>query len=267
MSSSIRSCLRSTIDALAYSGLWTAAAAGALAWAAGLGSTGGVATPRLGVVCVLASAGTVVVYCLDRLRDLNRDAITSPARTAFVSSNRRPLVALVAAASVVSLVAIWSLPISVWGVCGAVLTLGLMHRRLKSSRLRTLASVTTSWVAIVVGLPALVAGPDLRGGALLGTTCGIGLAIASNAIASDLRGARFDATGAIRLRRARLAALASCALCLMWPGVRAIALIGAATWVSVLFYRADERYGLVVLDGALLLGGLAAALSMTAAAG
>jgi hypothetical protein len=267
LSSSIRSRLRSAVDAFAYSGLWTAAAAGSLAWAAGRAVAGGVATPQLGAVCLLASAGTVVVYSLDRLRDLTRDATTSPARTAFVSNHRGALIALVVSAGVVSLSAVWSLPISAWGLCGAVLTMGLLHRRLKTERLCTLAYVTASWVAIVVWLPALVAGPAVRSVPLLGTTLGIALAIAANAIASELRGMRFDAVAAIRLRRARFAALASCVLCLTLPGIQAIALIGATTWISVLFFRVDERYGLVTLDGALVLGGLAAALSMTASIG
>ncbi len=267
MSNSIRSRLRYAVEALAYTGLWTAAAAGALVWTAARSVADGITNPDIAFVCALTAAGTVVVYSLDRLRDLDRDASTSPLRTAFVAEHRGAVAALVFGASVVCLAVAWTFPIRAWALCGGVLIVGLLHRRIKANRVRTLAYVTGCWVAIVVGLPALLAGPDIETARLVGTTAGLALAIGSNAIASQLRGVRFDSNAAIRLRGARRAALASCAICLAVPGVRSVAMVGAATWIGVLFFRSDERYGLVALDGALLVGAIGAALSMTASAG
>jgi hypothetical protein len=222
---------------------------------------GGATEPRLAFACALASAGTFIVYSVDRLRDRDRDAKTSPARTAFVSRNRGVLLALIVVAAVICLGVIQELPRATWGLCGAVLTMGLLHRRLKSHPPRTLAYVSMSWVAVVVGLPALIVGPRLEPSMLLVTAVGIGLAVSANAMASALRGLRFDANAAVRLRTARFVALASLAICLVVPTTRPMALIGAATWISVLLFRPDERYGLVVLDGALMVGAIAASLA------
>jgi len=95
---------------------------------------------------------------------------------------------------------------------------------------------------------------------MLPTAVAIGLAIASNAVASELRGTRFDARAANRLRAARRTALASLGICLLVPAIRPLALIAAGSWLSVLCFRPDERYGLFVLDGALLAGAVGAAL-------
>ena len=256
----MRASLGRGLDALAYSGIWTGAAAGALAWATVRAFSAEASLPRSGLVCLLAAAGTVVVYSVDRLRDVERDSATSPSRSAFVSGHRRAMKAVAAIAFVTCLAVATSLPLSVWGLCGGVLVLGLLHRRLKANPTRALTYVSLSWVAIVVGLPALIVGPGLRATTLAVSAIGIGLAIAANAIASDLRGRSFDATAAIRLRTARRCALASWAICLAVPSVRPLALIGAGTWLSLVCFRPDERYGLLVLDGALMLGAIGAAL-------
>ena len=52
------------------------------------------------MVAALAAAGTLVVYNVDRLRDLEKDRLTAPARSAFVERWRGPLLALTAAAAV-----------------------------------------------------------------------------------------------------------------------------------------------------------------------
>ena len=41
--------------------------------------------------------------------------------------------------------------------------------------------------------------------------------------------------------------------------VRALALVGVAAWIALALFRPDERYGLIVLDGALLVGAILAA--------
>lgn len=260
MPSGTGASLQRVVDALAYSGLWTAAAAGALTWATTQTFASEARMPRWGLVCILAAAGTVVVYSVDRLRDVERDVSTSPARSAFVARHRRGLAALATVGFLTCLAVATRLPPSAWALCGGVLALGLLHRRLKAHSAAALAYVSLSWVAIVVGLPALVAGPGLRVTTLLASAIGIGSAVTANAIASDLRGTLFDAGAAARLRIARRTALASSVICLALAPIRPLAVVGAATWLSVVCFRPDERYGLVVLDGALMLGGVGAAL-------
>jgi hypothetical protein len=76
--------LLSILDAVAFSSIWVAAAAGALCASAALAM--GV-TPTFSVAGIAVS-GTLFVYNVDRLRDLDRDRATTPERSAFVERNR-----------------------------------------------------------------------------------------------------------------------------------------------------------------------------------
>ena len=62
------------LDAVVFSSLWLALTAAALLVAAS-GALGATADPR---AVGLAFFGTLVIYNLDRLRDLERDRATSP---------------------------------------------------------------------------------------------------------------------------------------------------------------------------------------------
>jgi hypothetical protein len=258
---------RRALEALAFSGLWAGAVAAALTWAAGsaIGGTGGL--PRLGWACGLAAAGTVVVYTIDRLRDLQRDAATSPARSAFVSRHRVAMQGLAVGAALLCVPLALQLPQVIWAICGVVLGLGLLHRRLKDHERLAIGYVSLAWVAIVVGLPAVLAPWSPARVAVFAVTAGcLGLAVASNAMASDLRGLPYDARAALTLRRARHLALAGALVPIAFAPLRALALVGVAAWIALALFRPDERYGLIVLDGALLVGGVLAA-GMTALAG
>jgi 4-hydroxybenzoate polyprenyltransferase len=249
------------LDVLAFAGLWAGGVAAALTWAAGRAVGAGERPRALAWACALAGAGTVVVYVIDRLRDLERDRASAPARTAFVAGHRRGLRATAAAAAIACVPAASRLPPTAWMLCGAVLVVGLLHRRLKGPRTATIVYVAAAWVAVVVGLPTSIAARD--GVRLLPvgvTAASLGLAIASNAMASDLRGRRFDADAARRVRRARGLGLVAAVLPIALPGLAPLGLVGVGAWGAAALFRPGERYGLVVVDGALLAGGLAAAL-------
>jgi hypothetical protein len=87
--------MRAVVDALAFSGVWVALAAATLTAAAGAA----LACPAGPAVLVLAFAGTLAVYTLDRLRDVARDRATAPTRTAFVVRHRAGLTAAALVAS------------------------------------------------------------------------------------------------------------------------------------------------------------------------
>ena len=212
----------------------------------------------------LAFCGTVVVYCVDRVRDLARDAHTSPLRSAFVAQHRRALLAAAVLCACGALAAGVLAGARVFAVAGAVAAFGFAHRRLKHLAWAKPLYLTGSWTAVTVGLPAAAAS---AGGATLDLTrLAFTLAIVSgtvqaNVILSNLRDAEGIA-GRLGARRARSLAAAFCAgalaLALLGPSsVRALAALPLAMACAVAAFRPGERYGAIAVDGALLVGGLA----------
>ena len=250
--------MRAVVDALAFSGMWVALAAATLTAAAGaaLGCPAGAA------VLVLAFAGTLAVYTLDRLRDVARDRATAPTRTAFVVRHRAGLAAAPLVASGVAAVAALRAGWAAAAVAAGVLGLGMLHRRLKRVLFLKPLYLTAAWVAVTVGLPALSAATPPLAARLAWVIAVQTLAVLANVIASNVRDGEGAATliGSRRaLAVAQLVAGAGVAVALLGPvAVRPLAAVPLAMLVALAAFRDGERYGLVVVDGALLAGGVAA---------
>jgi 4-hydroxybenzoate polyprenyltransferase len=240
---------------MAFTSLWVAASAGALCAAASraLG-----AEPSVALVA-LAAAGTVVVYNVDHLRDVERDLATSPRRTAFVQRWRAALIALSAAAALVAGALTWLAGPRAIALLAPIAATGLLHRRLKRFAWWKPLYVSAAWTAVVVGLP-LAAGAPARHTAWVAAIASV--TIAANVIASNLRdreapAARFGAR--VPLRLARGLALAASGLALAAPaGVRSLAPVPLATLAALAGFRPTELYGFIAVDGALLAGALIA---------
>jgi 4-hydroxybenzoate polyprenyltransferase len=244
--------LRRSLDALAFSSLWIAAAAAALA-AASSRALGAAVDPE---VVLLAACGTFLVYNVDRLRDLPRDHATSPLRSRFVARHRAALQALCAATAVAAAALLAALGARAALALAPVAAAGLAHRRLKRFGLAKPIYIALGWIAVVVGLPAVHAGA--RTG--VGWAClALGPAILANAIASNLRDreTRLEARRALALARGS-AALGVCGAALAPPPARALAAVPALTLALLLCFRPTERFGLLAIDGALLVGALVA---------
>jgi 4-hydroxybenzoate polyprenyltransferase len=245
----------SRLDPLVFSSAWVAAAALALTLVSGAAMGGWPDAAVLGLVF----CGTLFVYNVDRLRDLPRDRETSPARSTFVERHRRALLVLCIAAGI----AAGPLALEV-GEEAALLLLpvllaGLFHRRLKRFAWWKPVYVSAAWTLVVVGLPALTLPHPHRiawVGGLIGAT------MLANVIASNLRdgeGLSLRLGPRVPLRMARALALAALLVGVLGPAsVRPLVWIPLATALALAFFRADEHYGLVVVDGALLLGSLLA---------
>lgn len=246
----------SLLDALAFSSLWLAAAAALLVAA----SSTAMEIPADPALVGLAFCGTIVVYTVDRLRDLSRDRLTSPERSAFVARHRSTLTAVsVAAAGVSVLLAALAGPRVLWWLA-PILAIGLLHRRLKRFELAKAAYVSTAWVCVVVGLPAWHASSTTHLGWVMAI---VGASITANAIASNVRD-REAAAAKLGLGRALgiargFALLGMIAAALAPPAARVLLPIPVATGLVLLAFQPSERFGLVAVDGALLLG---AALSL-----
>ncbi len=243
------------LDALAFSAAPVAASAGALTAAAALaiGHRVGVLEPAL------AAAGSLVVYTVDRLRDRERDASTSPDRTRFVTRHAGPLMAVAGLAAAAAAAITLALGPRVALVLAPIAALGLLHRRLKGLPYLKGPYVAAAWVAVVVGIPWSVAEEPRH----VVWTCAVLFgALLANVLGSNVRdneAAAASLGGTRVLGWARgLALLASVAALLAPAEVRPLAAVPAATWLALLRFRADERYGLLVLDGALPIGALLA---------
>jgi len=243
------------LDFVAFSSLWLAGAAAALCVASSLALG---LRPRAAVLAVTV-LGTLVVYNTDRLRDVERDRETAPERSAFVvrHAGALRLLAGLSAAGAAGLALHLGLRAS--ALLGAVLGVGLLHRRLKRLVFVKALYLTAAWLAVVVGLPALEGVRPLHAAWVAGL---LGAALFANALASNVRdgeagAARFGPARVLRV--ARLVAAAGGALGFAAPAaVAPLAAVPLATLAALLPFRADERYGLLVVDGALLAGALLA---------
>jgi hypothetical protein len=246
------------LDTLAFSSVWVAAAAAALVAAA----SRALEIPFDPRLAGLAAAGTLVVYNVDRLRDLERDRLTAPVRSAFVERWRSALLGLAAAAAAAAVALTWLCGPRVFLVLLPTAAAGLLHRRLKHLVWAKGGYIALAWTAVAVGLPAVTAAAPRN---TLQVSVIVLLAVYANAIASNIRDAEAGAAR-IGLQRAlhisRLVAGASLLVAAVGPTpVRPLLAVPLLTLGALVFFRADERYGLVVVDGALLVGALIATLS------
>lgn len=246
---------RAALDALAWSSLWLALGAAALAAAASRALEVAPAPPVLG----LAFGGTVVVYVIDRLRDLPRDRSSAPERAAFVEAHRRALLVLAGVGGGLAAGSALALRPQAVLLALAVGALGLLHRRLKRWFLVKPAYLTFAWTAVPVGLPAA---HDPAAQHVGFAAAVVGASVLANVALSNLR----DGEGvAGRIGRRRTLAVAGALVSLGFGAallaplsVRPLAALPAAMGAAVLGFRPSERYGALVVDGALLAGAFAA---------
>jgi len=246
---------RSLLEALVFSNLWMAAAAGALVAASSRGMGTAIRPEAVG----LAFAGTLVVYNVDRLRDLHRDQFASPDRSEFVAKHDGRLIALTGAAAVASL---YFLVCAGWSAALLLLpvfTAGLLHRRIKRFENLKILYIAAAWTCVGFGLPSILA-PDAQN--LHWVAPILALTMIANVIAFNVRA---EAAGVERVRRryalqvAHVCAILGVALGALAPSpADALVSIPLATLLALVAYRPNERFSPLFVDGALLVGSLIA---------
>ncbi|MBW2540543.1 MAG: hypothetical protein JRF15_00505 [Deltaproteobacteria bacterium] len=247
--------LRSLLDALVFSNLWMAAAAGALVAAASRGMESAIRPEAVGI----AFAGTLVVYNVDRLRDLHRDQFASPDRSAFVAEHDGRLTVLTAAAAIASLYLLtragWPAALLLLPVFAA----GLLHRRIKRFENLKILYIAAAWTCVGFGLPAVLA-PNPQHP--LWAAPILALTMVANVIAFNVR----DETAGIErvkqrdaLQVAHACAILGVALAAFAPSpADGLVAIPLATLLALVAYRPNERFAPLFVDGALLIGSLIA---------
>jgi len=241
-------------DALVFSSIWVSLAAGVLCTAAARA----MGVELSGAAACLTFAGTLFVYGVDRLRDVDRDRRTAPARSAFVADHASQLTALTACAGgLAALLALRAGP-AVAALAAPLGAVGLLHRRLKHIRLAKPLYVSGVWIAMVVGVPAAASGAPRH------TVWAIFIlfsALYANALASSLHdGAEQAPRHRIwTLRLARASALLGVLGSALAPqSSRPLTCVPLATLAALVAYRPVERYAAFVVDGALIGGALLA---------
>jgi len=238
------------LDPLVFSSLWAAAVTPWLMYAAA--DANGFPLPA--AAAVLGFAGTLVVYGLDRLRDLARDRVTKPARSAFVTRHAGSLRGMYSLAVPVGVIALVQLPPASWLPVGLAGGLGLFHRRLKGTPALEVAYVAFAWVTICIGLPVTAARGSLA--AAVPSASVLALVLAANLVASN---AAEPGVGPTRRLAAKAVALCTAGLvvCAL-PGAQTLWPIALFELLAVAGLAAGptdtERYGPVVIDGALPVG-------------
>lgn len=240
--------LTATLDRLAFASAIPAGVAAGLLLAAGT-ALGEPLDRTLAALAALAGAGTLVVYNVDRLRDTGMDRESAPLRTAFIERHRRGLWAVTGATALASLALALATSREVVSLCAAVLAVGLLHRRLKRWSAAKPVYIAIAWVAVTAGIPALTASDPQHAPWVVAVYAAT---IAANLLASDLREAEPVAS---LLAGGRALAGVGLLVALVGPAAtRPLAAIPASELVALAAFRTGERYALIVLDGALLVG-------------
>ena len=241
------------LDALLWSSVWIALTCLCLTAAASRALGVGPDPALLG----LAFGGTTFVYVIDRLRDLARDRTTAPARAAFVERHRRGLLVLAGVGGGIAAGAGLTLHARALALVALVAALGLAHRRLKQWSPLKPVYLTFAWTAVPVGLPAA---EDAGAQHVAWVAAVTGAAVLANVALSNLRdrealAARYGTRRTLRF--ASLLCLGGAAAAWFGPApVRPLGALPLALGAAVVGFRPSERYGALVVDGALLAGSL-----------
>ncbi len=211
----------------------------------------------------LVFLGSLGVYLLDRLRDLQRDRVAHPARSAHLAAHR-PWV------SAVALVCVggagwftWQEPRAVQALLAGVFLLASVHHWIKGVAWFKPLYIALSWWAVTVGVPLAhhlgrVADP-LRGEEWA-TVLPLGLAIGANVLACDAADREAEALryGPRRVWWiARGMAGSGATIGFALGGASALlAPIPLCVALSLALYRPTPRWTSTVVDGALLVGGV-----------
>jgi hypothetical protein len=250
---------RSVADVVTFSSLLPAGIAFSLAWVV----SRAIEAPSGGRWAALASTGTFIVYNLDRLRDTVRDRETSPIRTSFIENHRRSLTISTALAGIVAAGLLLTAPRPILVLTLSIGAIGLIHRRIKRAAALKTLYVSLAWIGVCVGIPWLAAGRPESGIWVAAIILPI---LFANLVVSNLRD---DETQLFRDRPVLVIRLALAftllgllVVAISPPRLVAFSWLALAEGAAILCYRPGERYGLIVVDGALWVGAAIAALHL-----
>ncbi len=201
------------------------------------------------MLLVLIFCGTLVIYNIDHLRDVNFDQATNPQRVNFIIHNKSLIYLLTGLSILVSILTIYYLGFNILPILVIPFIFGLLHRRIKSNPLISATYITLSWLIVTVWLPAYVAG-KLNDVVLLAIV--IGIFLFCNAYTSSLRKKSYAVK---HVRYLIYISLLDLLIILVLRGnYTGIIPASLFTTLALTNYMDDENYELIFFDGLQLSG-------------
>lgn len=236
---------------LVFSGTWSAIS-GALLYAA---SSQNLETFRVSGFATVFF-GTLAVYNIDRLRDIDRDRTNTPKRSAFVELHQSTLWILVCISFILAVGLVAPFSSHDLLILLPALLLGLFHRRLKNIPNFKPYYVSGAWTLVLVGLPAKESSALNN---LLPLASLVAVCVFANTLVS---GAKFKDSA----KKMALGLTGAGVFIAIFSGdeFRSLISVPAILFIALLPARSGEWYRLCVPDGALALGATVAVLTSMA---
>lgn len=202
----------------------------------------------------LIFSGTLFIYNLDHIIDIKPDRTTNPQRSRYIHKNKSGLILLTTISGIIAACIFYSCQIRDNLMLIPVFLFGIFHWKFKSRKLFSAFYITCSWLLVVVIFPLSNSFEFNINIAFLLLI--LGLTIMGNALvfmADDMNTDKKNKT----VYCSKLLVLAALLFSLISPdNLKFLLFIPALTLLALFFYRQNEKYVLLYLDGALLLGGI-----------
>ena len=201
------------------------------------------------ILLTLIFFGTLTIYNIDHLRDLNYDESTNPQRVKFIKYNKFLIYFIITLSFIICIVSVFKIDFKIIPILVIPFVLGLLHKRLKSNSIFSAIYITSSWLIVTVFLPAYIANKTTH---LLWISIVIGILLLCNAYTSSL-----DQKISL-IKHIRFIVVLSLVPLIMILILKSkyIGLIPLSifTTISLLNYNDNENYEQFYLDGLQLTG-------------
>jgi hypothetical protein len=201
------------------------------------------------ILLTLIFFGTLTIYNIDHLRDLNYDESTNPQRVKFIKYNKFLIYFIITLSFMICIVSVFKIDFKIIPILVIPFVLGLLHKRLKSNSIFSAIYITLSWLIVTVFLPAYIANKTSH---LLWISLVIGILLLCNAYTSSLD-QKISLTKHIRFIVV-LSLVPLIMILILKSKYIGLIPLSIFTTISLLNYNDNENYEQFYLDGLQLAG-------------
>ncbi len=135
------------------------------------------------ILLTLIFFGTLTIYNIDHLMDLNNDESTNPQRVNFIKNNKILIYIIITLSFIICSASVFVIDIKIILILVIPFVLGLLHRKLKSNSFFSAIYITFSWLIVTMLLPAYLSNKTNQ---ILWIFIVIGILLLCNAYMSSL---------------------------------------------------------------------------------